>query len=143
MKATSITPYLSFGGRCQEALDFYKSALGAEVEMVMYFKDSPEPAPPGMLSPGWEDKVMHASIRIGGILVMADDGCGPSKGFEGFSLHFALDTEADVTRIFSTLAEKGAVGMPLGKTFWSPMFGMVTDLFGVTWMISLAECAAV
>ena len=138
MKAVSLTPYLCFGGRCHEAIDYYRTVLRAEVEMVMLFKESPEPPPPGMLAPGWEEKVMHASLRIGGLLVMVDDGCGPGKGFEGFSLHLALDTEADVNQIFRAIAEKGEVGMPLGKTFWSPLFGMVTDHFGVTWMISLA-----
>ena len=140
MKATSITPYLTFGGRCQEALNFYQSALGAEVEMAMFWKDSPEPAPPGMLAPGWEDKVMHASLRIGGILIMADDGCGPGKGFEGISLHLALNAVEDVDRAFAALTDGGEIKMPVDKTFWSPRFGMVTDRFGVTWMVSLVEC---
>lgn len=142
MKATSITPYLCFGGRCTEALDFYRTALGAEVEMVMHFNESPEPMPPGILSPGWEDKVMHASMRIGGILVMADDGCGPGKGFAGVSLHVTLAEADDVNRTFAALAEGGTIQMPIGETFWSPRFGMVTDKFGVSWMISLPTCAA-
>ena len=109
----------------------------------MLFNESPEPSPPGMLAPGWEDKVMHASFTIGGVRLMADDGCGPSKGFEGMSLHLALPTTAEVERAFAALSAEGTIKMPLGKTFWSPCFGMVTDRFGVAWFVSLAErCAA-
>ena len=142
MNTTTITPYLSFGGRCKEALDFYGQALDAKVCMVMLFNESPDPTPPGMLAPDWENKVMHASLRIGGVLIMADDGCGPGKSFEGFSLHLALPTTAEVERAFAALSEDGTIKMPLGKTFWSPCFGMVTDRFGVAWFISLAEESA-
>jgi PhnB protein len=132
-----IQPYLFFNGRCEEAVAFYKSALGAEVEMVMHYKDSPEPPPPGKAPDGWENKVMHASFRVGGSTIMASDGCGDSKGFGGFSLSLAVATEAEADKAFSALSEGGQVTMPLGKTFWSPRFGMLTDKFGIGWMVSV------
>ena len=133
-----IQPYLFFNGRCEEAIEFYKNALGAEVQMMMRYKESPEPPPPGMVPPGFENKVMHASLRVGQTIVMASDGCtadGPK--FEGFSLSVAVSTPAEVDAIFNALAVGGKVGMPLNKTFWSPRFGMVTDKFGVGWMVTV------
>jgi PhnB protein len=133
-----IEPYLFFNGRCQEALDFYGSAIGASVEFLMHYKDSPDPVPPGRIPPGYEDKVMHASLRIGDQRIMASDGCDEGARFQGFSLSLSLPTEAEARRAFDALAEGGQVGMPLGKTFWSPCFGMVTDRFGIGWMVTLA-----
>lgn len=132
-----VQPYLFFGGRCQEALEFYQSALGAEIEMLMRFRESPDPVPEGMLAPGFEDKVMHAAFRIGGSTLMASDGCGDRVKIEGVSLSLAVATEAEADRYFHALAEGGEVTMPLDKTFWSPRFGMVTDRFGVGWMINV------
>ena len=133
-----IQPYLFFEGRTEEALDFYRKALGAEVEMLMRFKDSPEPPPPGMVPPGSENKIMHASFKVGDAVVMASDGgCTNKQNFGGFSLSIAVETEADADRMFAGLAEGGQVQMPLGQTFWSPRFGMVVDRFGVSWMINL------
>ncbi len=131
----AIQPYLMFGGRCQEALDFYKSALGAEVETVMLFKDNPEPTPPGMVQPGFENKVMHCAFLIRGSRIMASDGCGEPTNFSGFSLSLSVPTEAEADKAFNALAQGGSVRMPLGKTFYSPRFGMVTDKFGVAWMV--------
>ena len=141
MSKLNVQPYLFFGGRCKEALEFYRTALGAEVEMCMTYKESPEPAPPGMLPDGYEDKVMHASFRAGDSTIMASDGCGEDPGIKGFSLAINVPTEADADRYFTALAEGGKVNMPLTKTFWSPKFGMLEDRFGVAWMISVAmEC---
>ncbi|MEO8353952.1 MAG: VOC family protein [Chthoniobacteraceae bacterium] len=136
---TLIQPYLFFGGRCDEAIAFYKNAVGAEVEMLMRYNESPDPTPPGMLAPGFEKKVMHASLKIGDSVVMASDGCGgPDEGkFDGFSLSLAVPTEADANRVFTALSEGGEVRMPLTKTFWSPCFGMLTDCFGVGWMVNV------
>jgi PhnB protein len=136
---TLIQPYLFFGGRCDEALAFYGKALGARTDMLMRFSESPEPAPPGMVKPGFEKKVMHAQFTIGGNVIMASDGCGPTPGFSGFSLSLALPTVAEVDRAFAALSEGGQVGMPLSKTFWSPRFGMLTDKFGIGWMVSVAQ----
>lgn len=132
--------YLSFGGHCEQAVEFYKKALGAEVEMLLRFKDSPEPHPPGMLPAGWESKVMHTSFRIGQTVVMASDGCGGSgsQGFAGFSISIAVSTEAEAEKAFAALSEGGKVTMPLAKTFWSPCFGMLEDRFGIGWMINMA-----
>lgn len=133
-----IQPYLFFNGRCEEAVDFYRKALGAEVEMMMRFKDSPDPLPPGMLAPGFENKVMHASLRIGGAVIMASDGMAAgATEFKGFSLSIDAPDAAGVDRLFIALAEGGTVTMPAGKTFWSPWFGMVTDRFGVGWMVGV------
>ena len=137
MASTAITPYLFFGGRCEEALAFYRTALGAEVELLMRFDESPEPPPPGMLQPGFERKVMHASFRVRGVLLMASDGCDDRSKFDGFRLSLALPTEADARRAFDALADGGSVQMPLTKTFWSPCFGMVTDRFGLGWMVTV------
>lgn len=139
MKNNLIQPYLFFGGRCEEALEFYKRALGAQVEMLVRFKDSPEPHPPGTVPPGYEDKVMHTSFKVGDAVVMASDGCGEQPKFDGFSLSLTVKSEAEAERAFAGLAEGGKVGMPLGKTFWSPKFGMLTDKFGVGWMIGVAQ----
>jgi PhnB protein len=131
-----VQPYLFFDGRCEEAIEFYKSALGVKVEMLMRFKDSPEPPPPGMCPPGSEDKVMHASFRVGDTLVMASDGMAKGKPeFKGFSLSVDAATEAEADRLFATLGKGGQVQMPLAKTFYSPRFGMVADRFGVSWMV--------
>jgi PhnB protein len=137
MKNTLIQPYLFFGGRCDEALEFYRTALGAQVDFLMRYKDSPEPLPPGMLAPGFENKVMHTTFRIGEATLMASDGCGEAAKFDGFSLSLAVATEAEANRAFAALAVGGQVKMPLTKTFWSPCFGMLTDRFGIGWMVSV------
>ena len=137
MGKTTIQPYLFFGGRCQEAINFYSKTLGARVEMIMRYKESPEPPPPGMLQAGFEDKIMHATIPIGETVVMVSDGCDDKSGFEGFRLSLALPTEADARRVFDGLTDGGEVQMPLTKTFWSECFGMVTDCFGLGWMITV------
>ena len=134
-----IQAYLFFNGRCEEALDFYRKAIGAELEMSMRFKDSPEPAEPGMVPPGFENKIMHASFRVGPTTVMASDGCSPEKmSFQGFSLVISVPDESDAGRVFAALSEGGQVQMPLTKTFWSPSFGMLTDRFGIGWMVTVA-----
>jgi PhnB protein len=134
-----IQPYLFFNGRCEEALEFYKRALGAEVEMLMRFKESPDPPPPDMVPPGSGDKIMHASVRVGDALFMASDGrCDGKPSFQGFSLSIEAADEAEARRRFDALADGGTVTMPLAKTFWSPCFGMLTDRFGVSWMVGVA-----
>jgi PhnB protein len=138
MTTTLVQPYLFFGGRCEEALEFYRTAIGAQVEFLMRYKDSPEPLPPGMLPSGFENKVMHTTFRIGGTALMASDGCEEGPGFDGFSLSLAVPTEAEADRAFAALAAGGQVKMPLAKTFWSPRFGMLTDRFGIGWMVSVA-----
>jgi PhnB protein len=134
-----VQPYLFFDGRCEEAVAFYRSALGAQVEMLMRFKDSPEPHQPGMVPPGSEDKVMHTSFRIGETTVMASDGrCMGQPSFQGFALSPSVSNETEAERLFNALGEGGQVQMPLTKTFFSPSFGMVADRFGVPWMIIVA-----
>jgi PhnB protein len=138
----SVQPYLTFGGRCQEAVDFYRDALGAEVEMLMRFKECPDPMPPGMVPDNWGDKVIHCSLKIGDTVLMASDGCATSeKNFQGFSLSLTVANEAEADRKFAALAERGQVTMPLGKTFFSPRFGMVVDRFGVSWMVIVHAAA--
>ncbi|MBV9129501.1 MAG: VOC family protein [Verrucomicrobia bacterium] len=129
----AVQPYLFFDGRCEQAIEFYRSALGAEVTMLMRFKDSPDPQ---MHPAGAENKVMHASLRIGDTTVMASDGrCEGKLSFQGFSLSLTVPKEAEADRLFGLLGEGGQVQMPLAKTFFSPRFGMVADRFGVSWMI--------
>jgi len=135
-----IQPYLFFNGRAEEALNFYKRAVGAEVTTLMRFKDSPETSPTGMVPKCWSDKVMHANVRIGDTQVMASDGCSEEQlTFRGFSLSLAVTSVAEADRCFNALADGGKVDMPLSKTFWSARFGMVTDRFGVAWMIGVFD----
>jgi len=135
----TIQPYLFFNGNCEEAIECYRKALGAEVEMMMRFKESPEPPPPGAVPPGSENKIMHASFRVGQTTVLASDGDSLDKAsFQGFSLSLSVPSEAEADRVFNALAEGGQVKLPLTKTFFSPRFGMVEDRFGVGWMITVA-----
>lgn len=132
-----VQPYLFFEGRCEEAIEFYRGALGAEVTALMRFQDNPDPQNACGPVPG--DKVMHASFRIGETTVMASDGMaeGDPK-FQGFSLSLSAPDEAAAERMFDVLADGGQVQMPLSQTFFSPRFGMVADRFGVSWMIIVA-----
>jgi PhnB protein len=132
-----IQPYLFFEGRCDEAIKFYRSALGAEVTMLMRFKDNPDP---GMGQPSAGDKVMHASLRIGDPTILVSDGhCLGQPKFQGFSLSLTVPDDAEAERFFAALADGGQVQMPMAKTFFSSRFGMVTDRFGVLWMIYVAS----
>ena len=134
-----VQPYLFLDGRCEEAIEFYRKALGAEVEMLLRFKDSPEPANPAMVPPGAENKVMHSCLRIGDTRVMASDGrCLGKPNFQGFSLSLTVPNAAEADRLFAALGDGGQVQMPLNKTFFSPRFGMVADRFGVSWMVIVA-----
>jgi PhnB protein len=136
-----VQSYLVFNGRCDEALDFYKTALGAEVEMLMRFKDHPEPIPP-QIAPAMYDKVMHAQFKVGDTVVMATDGGPPGEaGFKGFSLALSVATPADAEQRFKALSDGGEVRMPLVPTFFSPCFGMVSDRFGVNWMVMATPAA--
>ena len=135
-----VQPYLFFDGRCEEAVEFYRKVLGAEVTMLMRFKDSPEPPAPGMVPPGSENKVMHASFRIGDTNVMASDGrCLGQPSFQGFALSLTVPDDAAAERLFASLADGGRVQMPLAKTFFASRFGMVADRFGVGWMVTVAQ----
>jgi PhnB protein len=134
-----VQSYLFFDGCCEEALEFYRRALGAETTMLMRFKDSPEPPPPGC-APSSDNKVMHSSFRIGETTIMASDGRAMGKpNFDGFSLSLSVASEAEADRRFNALADVGEVIMPLGKTFFSPRFGMVSDRFGVKWMVIVPQ----
>ena len=137
MSKSVIEPYLFFQGRCDEAIKFYQKALGAELQFMMRYKESPEPAPPGMIPANWGDKIMHSSLKIGQTVVMASDGCGEGGTFEGFSLSISVNTEDEAKKIFTALSEGGKVSMPLTKTFWAPCFGMLEDKFGIGWMVSV------
>jgi len=132
-----VQPYLFFEGNCEKAIEFYRKNLGAEVKMLMRFKDSPEP---GMSPPGAGDKVMHACLSIGDSMVMASDGrCQEKANFGGFALSLTVANEAEADRKFAALADGGQVQMPLTKTFFSPRFGIVADRFGVSWMIIVPQ----
>ena len=134
-----IDPYLFFNGRCEEAINFYKSALGATDVNIMRYGESPEPPPPGMVPPGSENKVMHSSFKVGDAMVMASDGdCSGKLDFRGISLTLAARNDADAERLFAALADGGNVQMQIGKTFFASRFGMVADKFGVPWMVITA-----
>jgi PhnB protein len=134
-----IQPYLFFNGRCEEAVEFYRRALDAEVEMLMRMKESPEGMNPN-LPPGSENKIMHGCIRIQGAAILVSDGMAEDGAkFEGFSLSLSVGDRATAERWFKALSAGGQVTLPLGKTFWSPLFGMLKDRFGVGWMIGLTQ----
>jgi len=126
-----IQPYLFYDGRCEEAVRFYESALGAEVDMLMRYRENPGATCPDQIRPGMDDKIMHASLRIGDAVLMASDDCSlHPKDFGGFSLSINPPDTATAERMFAALADGGHVQMPLGETFWSPCFGMLVDRFG-------------
>ncbi len=129
-----IHPYLFYNGRCDEAIAFYRAAVGAEVTMLMRYRDSPEPNPHGP-----PDKVMYASLRIGDATVLVSDGrCEGAPSFQGFALSLTVADDAQAERLFAALSEGGQVQMPPAKTFFSPKFGMLVDRFGVMWMVYVA-----
>jgi len=130
-----VQPYLNFDGRCDEAIEFYKRAVGAEVQMLMRYKDAPGGSCPGGMTMA-ADKVMHASLRIGDSMVMASDGrCQGQAKFDGISMSLSANNDADAAKIFAALSDGGKVTMPLDKTFFATSFGMLTDKFGVSWMV--------
>jgi PhnB protein len=132
-----IQPYLFFDGRCEEAIEFYKKALGAKVEMLMRFKEAPDQS---MMAPGSGEKVMHSALKIGDATVLASDGhCAGKPKFDGFSLTIYAKNEAEADKWFGALGEGGEVRMPMGKTFFSPRFGMLADKFGVGWMVIVGQ----
>ena len=131
-----VQPYIFFDGRCEEAVNFYKTALNAEVTMMMRFKENPDPQPNPMGGKELDEKIMHASFKVGQTDVMASDGYAKGKPeFKGISLSVSTATEAEAKKIFGALSDGGNVTMPLSKTFYSPCFGMVTEKFGVSWMV--------
>jgi len=135
-----IHPYLYFEGRCEEAVEFYRRALGAEVLFLMRFKDSPDPQELSRLPPGAENKVLHTTFRIGGITMQASDGqCLGQPRFQGFTLALSMPGLAEAERVFASLADGGEVQMPLTKTFFSPGFGVVVDRFGESWKVHVAS----
>ncbi len=138
MRKVEVNNYLFFSGRCDEALAFYQQHLSAEIKFLIRFNESPDPMPEGMLQPGFEQKVMHAEFSLGNVSIMASDGCNDVEKFSGFRLTLNVHEEAEAHRIFNALASNGGkVDMPLMKTFWSPLYGQVTDQFGVGWMVML------
>ena len=131
-----VEPYLFFDGRCEEAIEFYRKTLGADVDMLMRWKDAPESPPEGAIPPGSDNKVMHAKLRIGDTAVMASDGrCSGAPQFQGFALSVGASSDAEAKKLFDALSAGGQVQMPLGKTFFASSFGMVADKFGVSWMV--------
>jgi PhnB protein len=134
-----IQPYLFFEGRAEEAIEFYKKAIGAKVEMMMRNNESPDKPPPGMLPAGSENKIMHAALKIGDTQLMLSDGrCSGKPSFKGVSVSLSVTNEKDAERFFKGLSEGGQVHVPLAKTFFSPRFGMLADKFGVSWMVMTA-----
>jgi PhnB protein len=132
-----VQPYLFFDGRGDDALEFYKKAIGASPKMLMRFKDAPDKS---MISPGSENKIMHAAVEIGDTTVLMSDGrCTGQANFQGFALTISARNEAEADKVFGALGEGGQVTMPLAKTFFSPRFGMLTDKFGVGWMVIVQQ----
>lgn len=137
MKKAEIKNYLFFSGRCEEAMNFYQQHLGATINFLMRFNESPEPMPEGMLQDGFENKIMHAEFTLADQQIYASDGCNDAESFSGFRLALIVQKKEEAERVFNVLATGGKVDMPLTKTFWSPLYGQVTDQFGVGWMVML------
>lgn len=135
MSTATLIPYLFFAGRCEEAIEFYQQALGAQLQAKMLFNQSPTPIPEGQLQAGFENKVMHASLTIGQAVLMLSDGRDDKMRFDGFQLTLQFTTEAEARQAFAALADGGEVEVPLMPTFYSPCFGMLTDKFQVHWMV--------
>jgi len=134
-----VQPYLFFEGRCEEAIGFYRQAIGAQVAMLMRYKECPDPA---MRQAGAGDKVMHAALRVGDSTVLASDGrCQGSASFQGFSLSLTASSDPEAERLFAALAEGGQIRMPLTTTFFASRFGMVADRFGVGWIVYVPSAA--
>jgi PhnB protein len=133
----NVQPYLFFDGKCDEALEFYRKAVGAQAKIVMRFNQAPDQS---MITPGTENKVMHAQVQIGDTTVLMSDGrCTGNMNFQGFALTITVSSESEADGTFDALADGGKVTMPLAKTFFSPRFGMLTDKFGVGWMVLVAQ----
>ena len=131
-----VQAYVTFDGRCEEALEFYKKSIGAVVTGLMRWKDSQDKDMRG--PPGYEEKIMNASFRIGETELMADDGMGEKPAeFKGMTLAIEVADDAEAKRVFTALGEGGSITMPLMKTFWTSSFGMLTDKFGVPWMVNV------
>ena len=132
-----VQAYITFGGRCEEALEFYKKSLGAQVTGLMRWKESQDKDMKG--PPGYEEKVMNAAFRIGETDLMADDGMGEAPAqFKGMTLAIEVTDDGEAERVFTALGEGGVMTMPLVKTFWTSSFGMLTDKFGAPWMVNVA-----
>ena len=135
-QTVSVQPYLFFDGKCEEALDFYKGAIGAKVEMLMRFKENPDKPDPSHMPPNSDDKVMHAAFRVGDTQVLASDGqCAGKPSFQGFGLTLNAKDDAEAEKLFAAVGKGGQVQQPLVKTFFASKFGMVTDKFGIMWMV--------
>lgn len=135
-----VQPYLFFGGRCEAALEYYRQHLGAEIKMMMRYNENPEPpSPTHPLPDGWSEKVMHASFTIGASRLMGSDGMKAEMPDDGHCMSLTMPDEAEAIRVFAALADGGSAFMPIGKTFWSPCFGMVSDRFGIHWMVTVPE----
>lgn len=133
-----IQPYLFFEGSCEAAVEFYKRAVGAEIKLLVRIKDAPDPPPASMVPPGSENKILHVTLQIGDSQLLASDGrCSGKPDFQGFSLSLSLPGSTEAERAFGALSDGGTVDMPLAKTFFSPRFGMLTDRFGVRWMVTV------
>lgn len=139
MNPPYVQPYLAFAGNCEAALAYYQKHLGAEVQMVMKFNESPEPCAEGQLPENWGDKVMHCGFTIGSSVLMGSDGWSAEKPEGGHCMSLTVADADEAKRVFEALAEGGNVFMPLGETFWSPCFGMLTDAFGISWMVTVPE----
>ncbi|MGH8443665.1 MAG: VOC family protein [Solimonas sp.] len=132
----NIQAYLAFDGRCEEALEFYREAIGAEITSLMRFSECPDPMPPDMLPPGSEHKIMHSAFRVAGQELLASDGnCAGKSKFDGFSLALSVADPQTAQRYFKALGHGGQIHQPLIKTFFASSFGVVNDRFGVSWMV--------
>ncbi|MDA0833561.1 MAG: VOC family protein [Planctomycetota bacterium] len=135
-----LQPYMNFDGRCEEAVEFYRQAIGAEVVMLMRYSDSPEPCDPQIIPPGNENKVMHTTLKIGDSVLMASDcNCSGKPSYQGITLALTANSVDEAERLFVALSDGGQIHMPLEKTFFSEKFGMLADRFGVSWMVLVEQ----
>ncbi|MBY0320550.1 MAG: VOC family protein [Reyranella sp.] len=132
-QTATVQPYLFFDGKCEEALEFYKSTIGAKVDMLMRFKEAPDQS---QMQPNTGEKVMHAAFHVGTTQVLASDGhCAGKPSFQGFGLALNAKDDAEAEKLFTAVGKGGQVMQPLTKTFFASKFGMVADKFGIMWMV--------
>ena len=129
-----LNAYLTFNGQCEAAFKFYEQCLGGKI--VAMFTHAGTPAA-SQVPPEWQGKIMHACLKVGNDMLMGSDA--PPDRFkpsQGFTVNIAVEQTAEAERIFHALSENGTVGMPIQKTFWAERWGMVTDRFGIPWMVN-------
>jgi PhnB protein len=134
-----LTPYLNFHGECEAAFKFYERCLNGKITALVTFESMGDVS---QLPAGWGKKIMHAHMTVGSTVLMgADAPSGQFEKLQGFSMSVHVEQPAEAERVFGALSENGTVRLPIQPTAWAAKFGMLTDQFGVPWMVNCAAAA--